>query len=128
MRLASKLPTRKGQAANDSDPREQESAEIIDLASRNAFPAVTQRKGKSDAMGLAAGIAIVAALGAVTLWGMNSARVGPPEGVGGQQPQAAASPAAVVPAPVATPVPPVPAIFRIPVAPTALPVRLTPSL
>lgn len=109
MRLASKLPTRKGQAANDSDPREQESAEIIDLASRNAFPAVTQRKGKSDAMGLAAGIAIVAALGAVTLWGMNSARVGPPEGVGGQQPQAAASPAAVVPTPDATPVPPVPA-------------------
>lgn len=96
MRLATKIPTRKD-AANDADPRENESAEVIDLASRNAYPAVTQRKGKSDAMGLAAGIAIVAALGAVTLWGMNSARVAPPQGVGGQQ---AAAPAQAAPAPV----------------------------
>jgi type IV secretion system protein VirB10 len=87
MRLAMRLPARKpGETvANDLDPREGESAEIIDLASRNAFPAVTQRKGKSDGLGLAAGVAIIGLLGAVTLWSMNSARTRQPEGVGGQQ-------------------------------------------
>ncbi|MXO90965.1 TrbI/VirB10 family protein [Pontixanthobacter aquaemixtae] len=100
MRLASKLGG--NTAANDVDPREDESAEIIDLASRNSFPAVTQRKGKSDAISLAAGIALVSAIGAVTWWGMNSARVAEPESVGGQQPaqQATAPQSAVVPAPV----------------------------
>ncbi len=88
MRLAMKLPGKKADdaAANDVDPREQETAEIIDLASRNSFPAVTQRKGSSDGLGMAAGVLIVAGLGAVTLWGMNSARVAPPEGVGSAQP------------------------------------------
>jgi hypothetical protein len=48
MRLPAKKP---GETiANDLDPREGETAEIIDLASRNAFPAVTQRKGRSDGM------------------------------------------------------------------------------
>lgn len=88
MRLAMRLPARKpgDTAANDLDPREGESAEIIDLASRNAFPAVTQRKGKSDGLGLAAGVAIIGLLGAVTLWSMNAARTKQPEGVGSQQP------------------------------------------
>ncbi|MGN6495854.1 MAG: TrbI/VirB10 family protein, partial [Tsuneonella sp.] len=99
-----RLPARKpdGSAANDTDPREQESAEIIDLASRNAFPAVTQRKGKSDGLGLAAGVAIVGLLGAVTLWSMNSARIEKPQGVGGQQ---AAPQTVVVPAQAITPLP-----------------------
>ena len=111
MRLTTKLSNRKDNAATDTDPREQESAEIIDLASRNAFPAVTQRKGKSDAMGLVAGIGIVAALGAVTLWGMNSARMAPPEGVGGQQAQAPApvAPDANTQTPVVAAATPVPA-------------------
>lgn len=74
MRLAMRLPGKKGQEA-DADPREDLSAEIIDLASRNSFPGVAQRKGRSDAAGLAAGVAIVALLGAVTLWGMNAARM-----------------------------------------------------
>lgn len=110
MRLATKLPSRKGDAANDVDPREQESAEVIDLASRNSFPAVTQRKGKSDGLGLAAGVAMVAAIGAVTLWGMNSARVAPPESVGGQQVPApvAPQPASIVPVAPAQPVPVIP--------------------
>src|SRR4051812_36940921 len=69
MRLAAKRP------AGDLDPRDGESAEVIDLASRSAYPAVTQRRGKSDALGLAAGVAVVALLGMATLWGMNSARV-----------------------------------------------------
>lgn len=87
MRLAMKLPgkTGSGPIANDVDPRDEEDAEIIDLAQRNAFPAVTQRGGKSDGLGLAAGVAIVAGLGFVTLWGMNTARLDPPQGVGGEQ-------------------------------------------
>ncbi len=108
MRLAMRLPARKGDdgIANDTDPREGADAEVIDLASRNAFPSVTQRKGGSDGLGLAAGVAVVALLGAVTLWGMNSARMAPPEGVGGQQDapqQAAAVPAPVVPDAAITP-------------------------
>ena len=104
MRLAMRLPARKqGGPANDVDPREQESAEVIDLASRNAFPAVTQRKGKSDAMGLAAGVAVVALLGAATFIGMDSTRIGEPESVGGQQVAPASTPqAGAPPAPVAT--------------------------
>jgi type IV secretion system protein VirB10 len=74
MKLAMRLAARPRQADSDRDPREGESAEIIDLASRTAYPAVTQRRGKSDALGLAAGVAVVALLGMATLWGMNSAR------------------------------------------------------
>lgn len=87
MRLAMRLPTRKSGeiAANDLDPRERESAEIIDLASRNAFPAVTQRKGKSDGLGLAAGVAVIGLLGAVTLWSMNAARTEQSQTAGSQQ-------------------------------------------
>jgi type IV secretion system protein VirB10 len=72
MRLADKGARR---ADNDRDPRDGESAEIIDLASRTAYPAVTQRKGKSDALGMASGVAIVAVLGLATLWGMNASRM-----------------------------------------------------
>ena len=85
MRTAMKLPQPKGpaEAANDVDPREQESAEIIDLASRNAYPTVTQRKGgASDGLGMVAGFALIVGLGAVTLWSMNSARLDEPESVG----------------------------------------------
>ena len=74
MKLAMRLAAKPKLADNDRDPREGESAEIIDLASRTAYPTVTQRKGKSDALGLAAGVAVVALLGMATLWGMNSAR------------------------------------------------------
>ncbi|MDG6077779.1 type VI secretion protein [Erythrobacter litoralis] len=89
MRLANKFPEKtplKG-PANDVDPREETDAEIIDLAQRNAFPAVARPGGgKSDALGMVAGLAIIAGLGAVTLWSMNSARLDPqPEGVGSDQ-------------------------------------------
>jgi type IV secretion system protein VirB10 len=95
MRLAMRLPAKKpGEAAaNDLDPRDGESAEIIDLASRNAFPAVTQRKGKSDGLGLAAGVGFIGLIGAVTLWSMNASRTQEPEGVGNSQ---MAAPAQVV--------------------------------
>ncbi|MEP0562200.1 MAG: type VI secretion protein, partial [Qipengyuania citrea] len=69
MRLAMRLPEQKpgdSGAANDIDPREGSDAEVIDLAQRNAFPVVARPAGKSDALGLVAGIAIVAGLGLVT--------------------------------------------------------------
>jgi type IV secretion system protein VirB10 len=83
MRLAMRLPAKN---TGDKDPREGETAEIIDLASRTAYPAVTQRKSGSDAMGLAAGVAIVLGLGAVAFWSMNSARLAEPESIGGVSP------------------------------------------
>ncbi|UVI39253.1 TrbI/VirB10 family protein [Qipengyuania spongiae] len=84
MRLAMKMPPKTVGAgvANDVDPREQEDHEVIDLASRNSYPLVARPGGKSGATGMVAGIAIVAALGAVTLWSMSSARLAEPEGIG----------------------------------------------
>lgn len=81
----------------ETDPRGKQGAEVISLATRNVLPAVTQRKGASDALGLAAGVAVVALLGAVTLVGLNHSR----QAAAPAQP-AAASPAAV-PRPEPTP-------------------------
>ena len=75
MRLAMRLSEKGEQSTGDLDPRQGASAEIIDLASRTAYPVVTQRRGKSDALGLASGVAIVAVLGLATLWGMNASRI-----------------------------------------------------
>ncbi len=107
MRLAMRLPEKKpgdSGVANDIDPREDSDAEVIDLAQRNAFPAVARPAGKSDALGMVAGIAIVAGLGLVTLWSMNSTRVAQPKGIGGQQAPVAAAPA-VAPEAVTPPTP-----------------------
>lgn len=98
MKLAMRLADKAGRSAdNDRDPREGESAEIIDLASRTAYPAVTQRKGKSDALGLAGGVAVVAVLGLATLWGMNSARIDSDAPATAQQATPAAPPVEVAP-------------------------------
>ncbi|MFM7403113.1 MAG: hypothetical protein ACKO1N_03235, partial [Erythrobacter sp.] len=110
MRLAMRLPPKKGEGAETADPRERESAEIIDLASRAAFPAVTDRKAKGDSLGLAAGVAVVGLLGAVTFWAMNAARLPDQQGgvtTGGVAPATAPVPMqpAVAPSPVAAPVP-----------------------
>jgi len=76
MKLAMRLPQNgKAGSVNDADPRETVSAEVIDLASRTAYPAVANRKGRSDALGLAAGVGFVALLGAATLWGLNASRM-----------------------------------------------------
>ncbi|OYW46155.1 MAG: type VI secretion protein [Sphingomonadales bacterium 32-68-7] len=75
MRLPEKGRSSGNLAHNDSDPREEASAEVIDLASRMAYPAVAGRKGRSDVIGLAAGIGFVALLGAATLWGLNASRM-----------------------------------------------------
>jgi len=98
MRLAMRLPPKKGESgSNDGvDPRTRESAEIIDLASRAGFPAVAERRSKGEGLGLAAGVAVVALLGATTFWAMNSARQPDPQGIG--NPAVASPQAAVVPA------------------------------
>ncbi|WP_296722121.1 TrbI/VirB10 family protein [Erythrobacter sp.] len=111
MRLAMRLPPKKGDngSADGADPREQESAEIIDLASRAAFPAVTDRKAKGDGLGLAAGVLLIGGIGAVTFWAMNSARLPEPQGVGNPNvapPQVAAAPAPVTPVAAPAPVTP----------------------
>lgn len=106
MRLASQV--------TGKDPRDQESAEIIDLASRTAYPAVAQQKPGSDALGLAAGVAIVAGLGAVAFWAMTSAErqeqpalsadrtpvVAVPQEVQAPEPVQAVPPPIVVPEPI----------------------------
>ncbi|KPH59864.1 MULTISPECIES: TrbI/VirB10 family protein [Novosphingobium] len=92
-----------------ADPRDGEGAQVIDLASRNVLPQVTQRK-KADGLGLAAGVLIVAALGGLTLWSMDSVR-NSPEGQTAQPGAAAVPqpgvPAPAVPAPAAVPAQPV---------------------
>ena len=75
MKLAMRLPEKGQRAVNDGDPRDSETTEVIDLASRTAYPVVAQRKGRSDALGLAAGVGFVALLGAATLWGLNASRM-----------------------------------------------------
>jgi type IV secretion system protein VirB10 len=112
MRLSMRLPERDGSAHGaDADPREEMSAEIIDLASRNSFPAVAQRKNRSDALGLAVGVGVVGLLGAITLWSMNAARLDREQGK--PKPQQAAA----VPAPLPEVEAPRPAEQPRPVAP-----------
>ncbi len=108
MRLAMRLPTKDGAGSGDgADPRTRESAEIIDLASRAAFPVVTDRRVKGDGLQLVAGAAVVGLLGVVTFWAMNAARTTEPQGVGNRAvtaPQVGA-PVQPVTSPVAAPVP-----------------------
>jgi type IV secretion system protein VirB10 len=108
-----------------TDPRDGEGAQVIDLATRNVLPRVTQRK-KADGLGLAAGVLIVAALGGLTLWSMDSARNGP---VGADAGNPAPQPA--VPAPVAVDTLPAvaPAVMPAPLpAPAPAPVLAAPPL
>ena len=78
MKLAMRLPGKNSGGDAGADPREQESAEVIDFASRTAYPAVAQQAGKSDALGLAAGAIVVAGLGLVAFWAMTAAQVEEP--------------------------------------------------
>ncbi|MBX9898524.1 MAG: type VI secretion protein [Qipengyuania sp.] len=94
-----KLPARdtQGSVANDVDPRDAENLDVIDLASRNAYPVVAGKKGRADGLGMVAGIALVAGLGLVTLWSMSSARLGEPETVGNPNVRAPVAPVAPPP-------------------------------
>jgi len=102
---ADRLPgNRKPEQEQPGDPREGMSAEIIDLASRTAYPAVTQRKTGSDGLTLAAGVGFIALIGAVTFWGMDVGRQAQ-DAVPAQEPVPQPSPAiAPVPAPQPGPV------------------------
>ena len=99
------------EAADDRDPRES-GAEVIDLATRNVLPTVTQRR-RGEGLGLVGGIAVVALLGGVTLWSMDAAREGPkraaPEATtvapAAPAPAAVPAPPAAAPAPAALPAP-----------------------
>lgn len=119
MRLAMRLPSKSGgnSSGTDTDPREGASAEVIDLASRNGFSAVAQRKTKTEGLGLAAGVAIVGLLGAVTWWAMSAAQLPEPETVG-----------VAVPEPVTQPVPPAePVEVEAPVSPVVRPADPAPA-
>ena len=108
--MAANLRFRERLTPQDStDPRQEQGAEIIDLTTRNVLPAVSQRK-RADGLGLAAGVAIVALLGGVTLWSMDAARTGPQQGptVPAAQPQPAAPAPAAAPEPQPRPAPPAP--------------------
>jgi type IV secretion system protein VirB10 len=98
MRLNRKAPERLA-PAKDLDPRASMGGEVIDLATRNVLPTVTQRQPRSEGLGLAAGVAVVALLGAITLWTMDSART----------PQVAVTPSKTAPMPTVENAPVVPA-------------------
>ncbi|HMO67624.1 MAG TPA: TrbI/VirB10 family protein, partial [Novosphingobium sp.] len=89
---------------DEADPREGQGAEIIDLATRQVLPQVAVRRPRSEAAGLMTGLAVVAALGAVTLWSMDSARreTAPPPAPAAPAPVAQAP---FVPAEAVTPMP-----------------------
>ncbi|MEO7738945.1 MAG: TrbI/VirB10 family protein [Novosphingobium sp.] len=90
--------------ADHKDPRdEHQGAEIIDLATRSVLPVVTQRK-RSEGFGLAGGVAIVVALGAFTLWSLDSARTAKPNRELAAAPRQ--SPTALAPQPITPAVPP----------------------
>ncbi|WP_299193811.1 TrbI/VirB10 family protein [uncultured Erythrobacter sp.] len=97
-----RLPPKKGDSpgSGDQDPRDETSAEVIDLASRSGFSPVAERRTKTEGLGLAAGVAIVALLGATTYWAMNAAQM-PAE----QTAAPAQTAAPVAPMPVVAPEP-----------------------
>ena len=100
MKLAMRLPEKTLGHANDADPRDDETTEVIDLASRTSYPAVANRSGNKDALGLLAGVGFVALLGAATLWGLNASRT--------DDAQTAADVAATTPPPAPANVAPLP--------------------
>lgn len=114
MKLAMRLPEKGQRAVNDGDPRDQETTEVIDLASRTAYPVVAQRKGHSDALTLVAGVGFIALLGVATLWGLNASRMGNDQAVAPPAP-AAPAPAALIPP--AVPGAPAPLVNAVPGAP-----------
>jgi type IV secretion system protein VirB10 len=134
MRLNSRLTERTAPEQN-TDPREGQGAEIISLATRSVLPTVSQRRPGREGLGLAVGVAFVALVGGMTLWGLDSARQGdtqtsqqtPPAAVTAPVEAAPAVPAqAITPPPAAAPAaPPQQAVLAAPpqtaTAPAAVP-------
>lgn len=98
MRLAMRLPPKKGDGNNEAeiDPRDEESAEVIDLASRSGFSPVAERKSKTDGLALAGLVAVVGLAGAISLWATTAADPvpTPQANAGAAQPAQAPTPAA----------------------------------
>jgi len=74
MKLAMRLGDKSGSLPPDADPREM-GAEVIELATRRAYPSVSQRKTSSEAIALFAGIAVVISVGLATFWGLQNTRM-----------------------------------------------------
>ncbi len=124
MRLAKGLPFKNGagDGPDAGDPREDETAEIIDLASRNGYSAVADRNSTSDGFALAGGLALVATIGALTFWAIEAAQLPEPS----PEPQIA-PPVASVPEPVIVPqIAPAPVVRPAPV-PVASPQATGPA-
>jgi len=101
------------------DPRSSEGAEIISLATRSVMPNVTQRKGNSEALGLAAGVAAIGLLGAVTLWNLDHSRKLAPAAQQATTQLAPVAPQAAPPVPqqaITAPADPAPAQVAVPAA------------
>ena len=125
MKLAMRLPEKNRSGAdNDVDPRDEATTEVIDLASRNSYPVVASRKGRSDAVGLAAGIGFVAVLGAATLWGLNAGRM---DNGQADAPQVSAAPLPVAAVPVVDGLPSANAGAAVPGQPGVAPTDPAPS-
>ncbi len=107
MKLAVRLPEKNSGAA-DRDPREDATTEVIDFASRTSYPAVANRKGRSDALVFVVGISVVALVGAATFYGTSAGRLAEEDGVQVEPlpaPVPQFEPAAVAPLPAAVEVP-----------------------
>jgi type IV secretion system protein VirB10 len=121
-----KLSPLRTRMEDHQDPRDESpGAEIIDLATRRVLPVVTQRK-RGEGFGMAAGIAIVAAMGVFTLWSLDTARTAktvhqvsaattiPPTGFAPPSIPHPASPADFASIPHALPAPPPSAVLAAP--------------
>jgi len=58
----------------DFDPREQESAQVIDLATRRVLPQIADRRPRSDMATMLAGVVLTCMLGGLTFWSLSSSR------------------------------------------------------
>lgn len=93
MKLAMRLPENTSAGtAKDADPREEASSEVIDLASRTAYPAVANRKGAVGRARARRGGGLRGAAGAATLWGLNASRMAEEETVAAPLPAPAYEP------------------------------------
>ncbi|WP_294390035.1 TrbI/VirB10 family protein [uncultured Sphingomonas sp.] len=97
---------------SDLDPRGHMDPQSLALATRNSFPVVAQRRGKSDGMGMAAGVGVALLLGGATFWSMSGHRSAPQQSVQ-PAPSAVVAPLPAPPPPVPQAAPPVPVVMPV---------------
>ncbi|MGC6331050.1 TraB/TrbI/VirB10 family type IV secretion system protein [Rhizorhabdus sp. FW153] len=100
----------------DRDPRSSLDDQALLLASRNAFPVVAARPGRSDRAGLLAGGAVALLLGLATFWSMSGQRQ-----TSAPVPPSPARLAERPPATVAEPAPPPSSAMALPTRPAPMP-------